>query len=164
FRGQLRAHLDAARISAARGRARRGNGREFRDAARRHLPRGARAHHHAPAGAGKSLAPLCRSCRPRGCRAARARALDAGAAGRAPATLSSLSAELAISQRELEAPLHALRARGIAEEEEDGELQLTAVGAAMRDRVVAARRTGLADMLARWRPEQHPDVLALIEG
>ena len=22
----------------------------------------------------------------------------------------------------------------------------------------------LADMLARWRPEQHPDVLALIEG
>jgi EmrB/QacA subfamily drug resistance transporter len=83
---------------------------------------------------------------------------------RAPTTLSSLSAELAISQRELEAPLHALRTRGIAEEKEDGELQLTAVGAAMRDRVVAARRTGLADMLARWRPEQHPDVLALIEG
>ena len=33
----------------------------------------------------------------------------------------------------------------------------------MRDRVVAARRKGLADMLARWQPEQHPDVLALIE-
>ena len=36
-------------------------------------------------------------------------------------------------------------------------------GLAMRDRVVAARRKGLADMLARWQPEQHPDVLALIE-
>jgi len=83
---------------------------------------------------------------------------------RAPLTLSSLSAELEIPQGELEAPLRALRARGIAEEREDGELQLTAVGAAMRDRVVAARRTGLADMLARWRPAQHPDVLALIEG
>jgi MFS family permease len=83
---------------------------------------------------------------------------------RAPTTLSSLSAELGIPHRELEAPLRALRARGIAEEKKDGELQLTAVGAAMRDRVVAARRTGLSDMLARWRPEQHPDVLALIEG
>jgi hypothetical protein len=34
----------------------------------------------------------------------------------------------------------------------------------MRDRIVAARRKGLADMLARWRPEEHPDVLALIES
>jgi hypothetical protein len=29
--------------------------------------------------------------------------------------------------------------------------------------MVAARREGLADLLARWQPEQHPDVLALIE-
>ncbi len=42
-------------------------------------------------------------------------------------------------------------------------LQLTASGVAMRDRVVAARRKGLADMLARWQPEEHPDVVALIE-
>jgi EmrB/QacA subfamily drug resistance transporter len=83
---------------------------------------------------------------------------------RAPRTLSSLSAELEIPQGELEAPLRALRARGIAEEKDNGELQLTALGASLRDRVVAARRTGLSDMLARWRPEQHPDVLALIEG
>ena len=33
----------------------------------------------------------------------------------------------------------------------------------MRDRVVAARRQGITDMLARWQPEQHPEVLALIE-
>ena len=83
---------------------------------------------------------------------------------RAPLTLSSLSAELEIPQGELEAPLRALRARGIAEEKQNGELELTALGTSMRDRVVAARRTGLSDTLARWRPEQHPDVLALIEG
>jgi hypothetical protein len=29
--------------------------------------------------------------------------------------------------------------------------------------VVDARRKGLADMLTRWQPDQHPDVLALIE-
>ena len=33
----------------------------------------------------------------------------------------------------------------------------------MRDRVMAARRKGLADMLARWQPDQHPEVLALID-
>jgi hypothetical protein len=33
----------------------------------------------------------------------------------------------------------------------------------MRDRVLAARRSGLTDLLARWQPQQHPDVLALID-
>src|SRR5437660_3180006 len=83
---------------------------------------------------------------------------------RAPLTLSALSAELKIPQGELEAPLRALRARGIAEEKQNGELELTALGTSMRDRVLAARRTGLSDTLPPWRPEQHPDVLALIEG
>ena len=54
-------------------------------------------------------------------------------------------------------------ARGLAQKDAGGELRLTPAGLAMRDRVVAARRKGLADMLARWQPEQHPDVLALIE-
>jgi hypothetical protein len=30
------------------------------------------------------------------------------------------------------------------------------------EKVLAARRRGLADLLAGWHPEQHPDVLALI--
>jgi hypothetical protein len=79
-------------------------------------------------------------------------------------TLASLSAELEIPQRKLAPPLDALCAHGIAEKNASGELQLTLAGLAMRDRIVAARRRNLADMLARWRPEQHPDVLALIEG
>jgi EmrB/QacA subfamily drug resistance transporter len=82
---------------------------------------------------------------------------------RAPITLASLSAELNIPQGQLAPPLDALCAHGIAEKTTSGELELTSTGVAMRDRIVAARRQNLADMLARWRPEQHPDVLALIE-
>ena len=82
---------------------------------------------------------------------------------REPMTLSSLSAELEIPEQQLALPLDALCERGIAEKKANGKLELTPAGAAMRDRIVAARRKGLADMLARWRPEEHPDVLALIE-
>jgi EmrB/QacA subfamily drug resistance transporter len=82
---------------------------------------------------------------------------------REPMTLASLSVELKIPAAALAPPLDALCVRGIAETGANGELRLTAAGLAMRDRVVAARRKGLADMLARWHPEEHPDVLALIE-
>src|SRR5262252_4981337 len=82
---------------------------------------------------------------------------------REPMTLASLSAELKIPEQQLALPLHALCERGIAEKKANGKLELTPAGAAMRDRIVAARRKGLADMLASWRPEEHPDVLALIE-
>jgi EmrB/QacA subfamily drug resistance transporter len=82
---------------------------------------------------------------------------------REPMTLASLSAELKIPAAALAPPLDALCVRGIAETGANGELRLTAAGLAMRDRVVAARRKGLADMLARWHPEEHPDVLALID-
>jgi DNA-binding MarR family transcriptional regulator len=82
---------------------------------------------------------------------------------REPMTMASLSAELKIPAAALERPVQALRERGIIAQSESGHLQLTAAGVAMRDQVVAARRKGLADMLARWQPEQHPDVVALIE-
>ena len=32
----------------------------------------------------------------------------------------------------------------------------------MRERVLAARRQGLDELLARWEPEKHPDVVALL--
>ena len=82
---------------------------------------------------------------------------------REPMTLKSLSAELKIPQEQLAAPIEELCKRDIVTKTADGTLQLTAAGVAMRDRAVAARRKGLADMLTRWQPEQHPDVLALIE-
>ncbi|MFL6800032.1 MAG: MFS transporter [Xanthobacteraceae bacterium] len=78
-------------------------------------------------------------------------------------TLASLSEELKIPQAALAPPLEALRTRGVLAGDASGTLTLTAAGQAMRDRMVAVRRKGLAEMLARWRPEQHPDMLALIE-
>jgi MFS family permease len=82
---------------------------------------------------------------------------------REPITIASLSAELTIPQEQLADPIDALCGRGIVEKSASGQLLLTAAGVEMRDRAVAARRKGLADMLTRWKPEQHPDVLALIE-
>jgi EmrB/QacA subfamily drug resistance transporter len=78
-------------------------------------------------------------------------------------TLSSLSAELKVPETALAQPLHALCVRGLAEERPSSEFILTDAGAAMRERMLAARRRNLADLLARWQPEQHPDVLALID-
>jgi MFS family permease len=82
---------------------------------------------------------------------------------RDPMTIAALSSELNIPQDALAHPLEALRRRGILAESVSGHLVLTEAGAAMRDRVMAARRKGLADMLARWQPDQHPEVLALID-
>jgi DNA-binding MarR family transcriptional regulator len=82
---------------------------------------------------------------------------------REPTTLAAISAELGIAESDLRPPLNALCDRGVAVSDAD-EVALTALGKAMRDRALAARQRGLADMLARWQPEQHPDVLALIGG
>jgi hypothetical protein len=82
---------------------------------------------------------------------------------REPITLQLLSAELKVPELALTHLLSALCDRGIAEKRATGELVLTGAGMAMRDRVLAARRSGLADLLARWQPEQHPEVLALID-
>jgi EmrB/QacA subfamily drug resistance transporter len=82
---------------------------------------------------------------------------------REPMTLASLSAELKVSELTLTQPLNRLCARGLAEERPSKELGLTAAGKAVCERVLAARRRGLADLLARWHPEQHPEVLALID-
>jgi EmrB/QacA subfamily drug resistance transporter len=82
---------------------------------------------------------------------------------RAPMSMAGLGAELNIAERRLAVPLDALCTLGIAEKDATGAIALTPLGLAMRERILEARRKGLADLLARWRPEQHPDVLALIE-
>jgi hypothetical protein len=55
-----------------------------------------------------------------------------------------------------------LRDRKIVEKNELGELRLTVLGLGMRNRLMEARRNGLTDLLARWEPNKHPDVLALL--
>ena len=82
---------------------------------------------------------------------------------RAPRSPQSLSQDLGVPLARLDAPLQGLRARGIAEEDAAGNLRLTGAGTAMRERVLAARREGLSDMMARWEPQRHPDVLALLD-
>jgi EmrB/QacA subfamily drug resistance transporter len=82
---------------------------------------------------------------------------------RAPRSARSLSDDLKLPLATLKTPLDALCDRGIAEQDPAGNLRLTAAGSSMRDRVVAARRKGLADLMARWEPERHPDVLALLD-
>jgi hypothetical protein len=81
---------------------------------------------------------------------------------RMPCALHSLAGDLSIPVATLEGQLNALCGRGIAEKTVSGDLQLTADGVALRDRVLEARRQGLADLIARWEPEKHPDVLALL--
>jgi EmrB/QacA subfamily drug resistance transporter len=59
--------------------------------------------------------------------------------------------------RELE-PLEGLRRRGLA----DG-AALTPAGRALLDRVQAARRAGLAELIAAWEPEEHEEVRDLLD-
>ncbi|MGA2843312.1 MAG: MDR family MFS transporter [Steroidobacteraceae bacterium] len=81
---------------------------------------------------------------------------------REPLTLDSFSADLKVPVQALEAPLQELRDRKIVEKNELGELRLTVLGLGMRNRLMEARRNGLTDLLARWEPNKHPDVLALL--
>ncbi len=82
---------------------------------------------------------------------------------RAPGSLQSLSEDLKLPPARLQVPLQALCDRGIAAADAAGHLHLTAAGSAMRDRLLAARRQGLAELMARWQPDKHPDVLALLD-
>ena len=61
-----------------------------------------------------------------------------------------------------EPALQELHDRKIVETNELGELRLTALGLEMRNHLMEARRKGLTDLLARWEPDKHPDVLALL--
>jgi DNA-binding MarR family transcriptional regulator len=50
------------------------------------------------------------------------------------------------------------RAHTTAEDGDDGAIVLTPDGRAARDALVAARREGLAELLAGWEPERHPEL------
>jgi hypothetical protein len=82
---------------------------------------------------------------------------------RAPRSAQSLSDDLQLPFARLQAPLQALSTRGIVDEDAAGRWCLTAAGSLLRDRVLEARRKGLADLMARWEPDRHPDVLALLD-
>jgi len=82
---------------------------------------------------------------------------------RTPCTAQSLSDELKVPLARLEGPLSAPGERGIAETDAKGNFLLTDKGTSMRDRLLAARRKGLADLMARWEPDKHPEVLGMLD-
>jgi MFS family permease len=82
---------------------------------------------------------------------------------RTPHTAQSLSDELKVPLVSLEGALTALYERGIAETDAKGNVLLTDKGTSMRDRLLAARRKGLADLMARWEPDKHPEVLGMLD-
>ncbi|SEQ41920.1 hypothetical protein SAMN05216548_104224 [Faunimonas pinastri] len=59
------------------------------------------------------------------------------------------------------APLTALVGRGMVA---DAELpSLTDAGRAVMEKLTAARRAAMADLLSRWAPEQHAEVRAMLD-
>ena len=80
----------------------------------------------------------------------------------APRTAQSLSDDLKVPLATLSGPLNTLCERHIAHRDTAGNLQLTPKGNLMRDRLLSARRKGVADLIARWEPDKHPEVLALL--
>jgi EmrB/QacA subfamily drug resistance transporter len=56
-----------------------------------------------------------------------------------------------------------LRDRGLLEVREDGTLVASAAGRALLDRLIAARRDRLAELLDGWAPEQHGELAVLLD-
>jgi EmrB/QacA subfamily drug resistance transporter len=81
---------------------------------------------------------------------------------RTPRTAQSLSDDLNVPLASLTSPLDSLCERHIAQRDTAGNLQLTPGGNLMRDRMLLARRKGVEELIARWEPDKHPEVLALV--
>jgi DNA-binding MarR family transcriptional regulator len=81
---------------------------------------------------------------------------------RTPRTAQSLSDDLKVPLASLTGPLNSLCQRHIAQRDAAGYLQLTPGGNLMRDRMLLARRKGLEELMARWEPDKHPEVLAFV--
>ncbi len=67
-----------------------------------------------------------------------------------------------MSDAQLSALLARLVAAGMATEAPDGVLELSAKGRADYRRLLQQREEDLKKMLADWRPEEHPDVKAMM--
>jgi DNA-binding MarR family transcriptional regulator len=82
---------------------------------------------------------------------------------RLPVPVSALNTELNVKGEEIEAPVSRLCALGYVTKGAAGMLSLSANGKTAHDRLVAARRERLNELLARWEPEKHADVQVLLQ-
>jgi len=76
---------------------------------------------------------------------------------------AKLCIELKVKNEEIAGPLDALCAQGYLAKGATGDLALTAVGRSAHDRIVAARRERLNELLVRWEPKKHAEVQALVQ-
>jgi EmrB/QacA subfamily drug resistance transporter len=82
---------------------------------------------------------------------------------RTPIQRRDLVAALDVSDARIGPLLLALEREGLATEAEDGTLRLTTRGLAEFDQLVAARRDGLAEHLAGYDPEAHPELKRMLD-
>ncbi|HEX6521375.1 MAG TPA: MDR family MFS transporter [Streptosporangiaceae bacterium] len=75
---------------------------------------------------------------------------------------SALAAEAGVSVEHGKPYVDRLVADGMVVREPGGRLRLTAAGAAAAERLFAARREGLRELLADWSPEQHAELADLL--
>jgi EmrB/QacA subfamily drug resistance transporter len=80
---------------------------------------------------------------------------------RAPIPEPEFAAQLRVDPQRLGRAVQALRDRDLVGG--DGTLDLTASGTATFDRIVAARREGLRELLAGWDPDEHEDIRRLLD-
>ena len=79
-----------------------------------------------------------------------------------PVSGVSLAAQAGVSVSEGRPYVDRLVAAGMVVRDEDGVLRLTGSGQAAADRLFAARREGLRELLADWSPEQHAELAELL--
>lgn len=78
-------------------------------------------------------------------------------------TPDELADRIGVPRERIETLVARLEELGLVEEgaiSGEQDLELTAAGRSAIDRLTAARRDGLADLLAGWHPEEHPELAA----
>ncbi|MGH7839554.1 MAG: MarR family winged helix-turn-helix transcriptional regulator, partial [Candidatus Binataceae bacterium] len=81
---------------------------------------------------------------------------------RALATAGTLAREFHADSAQIAAPLEELRRRSLVRAASGRQIELTSDGRATLDQLVTARRDALAELLAGWSPEEHPEIKALL--
>jgi len=79
--------------------------------------------------------------------------------------LGSIAARAKVAAERLEPGLVALSSAGLvarSDGSDRGPVVLTAAGEAAAERLAAARRAGLAELLEGWDPEAHPEIISMV--
>jgi EmrB/QacA subfamily drug resistance transporter len=81
----------------------------------------------------------------------------------APVRPEELADCYGVDPARLETRMQELQGRGLLDVREDGTLAPSPAGRALLDRLIAARRDRLAELLDGWAPEQHDELVMLLD-